>query len=337
VTSHRFRLLTVTVALSAVLLSGCATPTAPTAAGGSAVTVKDCQGKDVTFADSPKRVVAIDGWAAQSMAHLGLADRIVGVGFPGPLTAEPEPYRSEVAKIPVLSEKSMPVTETVAALRPDTVVTGFSSFGGAPGSAKDADLATMGAQGVAACQPGGMTGGTAMTDLSATYDFIIKLGKIFRVTDRADKLVSDLRAREQAAAAKATGSPRVRVLTLAENPAAGQPVKALGGGTISNAITLLAGGQNIFDDVGSMHADVSPEKVADLDPQVIWVVTDFSFAKTTGQQLVDSIKANPLLASTTAVKQGRILSTSQYLVGAPTPLNLDGLDQLASGLHPVSP
>lgn len=315
------------VVLLALVLSGCGAAATTTPAAGDAVTVRDCQGEDVTVTGTPERVVALDGWAAQTMARLGLDDRLVGVGFTGPITALREPYRGELARVPVLAADSVPVTEVVAARSPDLVVTGFARFGGPPGSLKDADLATMGAIGVAACLPDGAT------DLSATYDFITKLGTIFRVPDRAEDLVGELRARERAVTAKTATGPHPRVLALADNPVVGQPVKALGGGTIAATVIDLAGGRNIFADVAGMHADVSPEKVAELDPEVIWVVTDFSFAEITGQELVDAIAANPLLASTSAARNGRILSTSQYLVGMPTPLNLDGLEQLAAGLH----
>ncbi|GAB3470027.1 ABC transporter substrate-binding protein [Actinophytocola sediminis] len=322
------RLLAVVVL--AVGVSGCGAPPPAATTGGAAITVQDCQGDDVAFAEPPRRVVAIDGWAAQAMAHLGLTDRLVGIGFTGPLTAEPEPLRGDLAKVPVLSADTVPVTETIAATRPDAVITGFPGFGGPPGSPRDADLATMGANGIAACLPAG----PVMSDLTATYEFLTTLGTVFGVSDRADTLIAELRARTEAVADLAGDGPRPRVLALADNPVAGQPVKALGGGTISNAVIELAGGDNIFADVTAMHADVSPEKVAELDPEVIWVVTDFSFARTTGRELVDSIRNNPLLASTTAVERGRILATSQYLVGMPTPLNVDGLERFAAELWP---
>ncbi|MGA6161554.1 ABC transporter substrate-binding protein [Amycolatopsis magusensis] len=318
------------IALALVLLSAAGCAPAPATAPAGANTVQDCQGKDVTIPEPPRRVVALDGWAAQSLVRLGLGDRIVGVGFTGPLTAESEPFRGELAKIPVLAAKSIPVTEVVAAQSPDAVVTAFSSFGGAPGTAKDADLATMGAVGVAACQP------RQAGELSVTYDFLTKLGRVFGVPERAERLIGELRGRETAVADRTAAAPKPRVLALADNPVAGQPVKSLGGGTIGNALIRLGGGTNIFAGVTAMHADVSPEKVIEADPEVIWVVSDFSFASTTGPELVAQVKANPLLATTTAAKQGRILSSSQYLVGFPTPLNLDGLEQLAAGLHPVA-
>jgi iron complex transport system substrate-binding protein len=305
-------------------LAGCGATASPQ---GSA-TLKDCQGKDITFAEAPKRAVTIDGWAAQAMARLGIADRIVGTGFTGPVKAEKEPFRGQLAAVPVITDK-LPSTESVAALAPDIVLTGFSAFGGAPGTPKEADLATMKAPGIAACVN---AKAGPMTDLSPMYDYLTRIGQAFRVTDRAEQVIRDLKAREDAVRAKASGI-KPRVLALADNPIAGQPVKALGGATPANALIQLAGGENVFDDVTSMHADVSPEKIAELDPQVIWVVTDFSFAKTTGQQLIDQISANPLLATTAAVRDKRILSSSQYAVGFPTPLNIDGLEQLAAGLR----
>jgi iron complex transport system substrate-binding protein len=314
-----------------LVVTGCGTAgTTPSAQtpGAGAVTVKDCQGKDVVFPDTPKRAVTIDGWAAQAMARLELTDKIVGTGFTGPLKAEKEPYLGRLAKVPVIADK-LPATESVAALGPDVVLTGFSAFGGAPGTPKEADLATMRAPGIAACFN---AKAGPMTDLTPMYEYLTRIGQAFRVTDRADLVIRELKAREDAVRTKAPAA-RPRVLALADNPVAGQPVKALGGATPANAIIHLAGGDNVFDDVTSMHADVSPEKIAELDPQVIWVVTDFSFAKTTGQQLVGQISANPLLATTAAARDKRILTSSQYAVGFPSPLNVDGLEQLAAELR----
>lgn len=315
----------------AVVLAGCGSATTPTpAVAGAAVTVKDCQGKSISFAETPHRVVTLDGYAAQSMIRLGLTDRIIGTGYPAPFIVDKEPYRGELGRVPVLSQK-VPVTEVVAAARPDLVVTGFSSFGETPGSPKDADLQTMNLAGLADCLPGGMSGGP-LSDLSPTYDFLLKLGRVFRVEDRAEKLVADLRAREQVAAPQA-GGHKARVLVLQDNPVAGQPLKTSGTATIVQALISKAGGQNIFPEVTSMHADVSPEEVLKRDPEVIWVITDFPFAKVKGLDLVRQVKANPLLASTSAIRQGRVVATSQYLVSFPTPLNLDGLEQLAMELR----
>ncbi|TCO60600.1 ABC transporter substrate-binding protein [Actinocrispum wychmicini] len=316
---------TVTAVLVLAGVAGCGTASSQPSAGS--VTVKDCQGKDITFAAVPARAVTIDGWAAQVMARLGLADRIVGTGFAGPVRAEQEPFRGQLATVPVITDK-IPSTESVAALAPDVVLTGFPDFGGPPGTPTEADLAAMKAPGVAACVN---TKAGPMTDLSAMYDYLARVGRVFQVADRADQVIRELKAREDTVRAKA--GPRTRVLALADNPVVGQPVKALGGATPVNALIHLAGGVNVFDEVPSMHADVSPEKIAALDPQVIWVVTDLSFAKATGRELVDQISANPLLATTSAVRDRRILSTSQYVVGFPTPLTIDGLEQIAAGLR----
>ncbi|MFD0661556.1 TroA family protein [Thermocatellispora tengchongensis] len=177
------------------------TPTA--AAGAGPVTVKDCAGKDVTFAQVPERVVTLDGYAAQTLVRLGVADKIIGTGYPAPFAVDRSPYKERLAGIPVLAER-VPVTEVVAAQRPDLVLTAFSAFGGPPGSPKDADLATMSAKGLAACLPSG----PMLTDLAPTYDYVRKLGAVFRVPDRAERLIGELRARERAVAAKARPGTR---------------------------------------------------------------------------------------------------------------------------------
>ncbi|WP_203822941.1 ABC transporter substrate-binding protein [Paractinoplanes ferrugineus] len=322
-------------------LAGCgAAGEAPSADAVTAVTVKDCAGQDMTFTSVPQRVVVLDGYAAQSMVRLGLGDRVVGVGFTKPFSVEKGPIQAELQRLPVLAADSVPPTEIVAAQRPDLVLTAFADFGGAPGSPKEADLATMDAQGLAACTPTATSPTEAakpLTDLSPTYDFLRRIGQVFRIGNRAEQLISELRAREQAVVAKAVAGPRPRVLILPDNPVAGQPVPTSGPATIANALVTAAGGTNVFADTAGMHSQVSPEMVAERDPQVILVITDYSFAKAKGQALVDQVRANPLLAGTTAVRTGRVLSASQYVAAFPSPLNVDALEQIAGDLRVDGP
>jgi iron complex transport system substrate-binding protein len=311
---------------AAVTLTGCASPTSTRTSTGTAVAVRDCQGRPVTFSRAPKRVVTLDGYVAVSLARLGLADRIVGTGYPAPIRADT--HDSALAHAPVLSQRA-PATEVVAAARPDLVLTGFSGFAGQAGSPTAADLATMNVPGLATCLPGGAA--TAMTDLSPTYDLLLKLGTVFRVEDRARRLVARLRTEQRSATAPA-GQIRPRVLVLEDDPVAGQPLKTAGAATVTNALIGLAGGQSIFPDVTAMHADISLEEVIRRDPQVIWVLTDVPTATTT-TDLVHRVSTNPLLARTSAARAGRVVETSQYLVAVPSPLNLDALKQLAAALR----
>lgn len=315
------------LAAGVLLLALTSCGSGPPAAPETGVTVTDCAGKDVTFPEVPKRVVVLDGYAAQSMVRLGLGDRIAAVGFTKPFSVEKGPIQAELGRLTVLTADSIPTTEIVAAQRPDLVLTSASTFGGAPGSPKAPDLATMEAKGLAACLPSG-----PLTTLAPAYDFLLRIGKVFRVEQRAEQLVAELEAREQAVAAK-TG-PKPRVLILPDNPVAGQPVPTSSPSTIPSAVVTAAGGENVFADVTGTRVQVSPEKIVERDPQVIVVVTDYSFAELKGQALVDAIRANPLLANTSAVKNGRVLSVSQFLAAFPSPLNVDAVEQVAAGLHP---
>ncbi|MFG1608066.1 ABC transporter substrate-binding protein [Actinoplanes sp. NPDC049265] len=314
-----------TAAVLVLALAGCGTgaPAAPEAG----MAVADCAGRDVMFPEAPERVVVLDGYAAQSMVRLGLGDRITAVGFTAPFSVEKGPIRAELARLPVLTAGSIPATELVAAQRPDLVITSAETFGGAPGSPKESDLATMNAKGLAACVPDG-----PLTSLRPAYDFLLRIGRVFRVEQRAEQLVAELQARERAVTAPA--GPKPTVLILPDNPVAGQPVPTSSPSTIPSGVVTAAGGVNVFADVTGTRVQVSPEQIVERDPQVIVVVTDYSFVKLKGRALVDSIRANPLLAHTSAVRDGRVLSVSQFLTQFPSPLNVDALEQVAAGLRP---
>jgi iron complex transport system substrate-binding protein len=309
--------------VAAITAAGCGSGSTGAPAAGS-VQVPDCAGEPMEFAATPQRVVAIDGYAVQTMVRLGLADRVVGTGFPKPFTIDTPAYQEQLAKVPVAGDRGLGM-EQVAALDPDMVLTSYTDFD------EDVNLATLGVPGIAGCMPRGEDAG-AVTGLTLTYDFIDKLGKVFRVQDRAEALITELKQREEAVAARIGAGPKPRVLILVDNPVPGQPIKASGRTTISSGIVAAAGGENIMADLTGMHADVSPEELIRRDPEVIWVITDYRSAKVKGAELVAKVKANPIIGETTAGRQQRIVSSSQYLVSFPSPLNLDGLEQLAAGL-----
>jgi iron complex transport system substrate-binding protein len=306
-----------------VIVAGCGESDASAPVAG-AVRVPDCAGRAMEFPEVPARVVAIDGYAVQTMVRLGLIDRIVGTGFPAPFTVDAPAYREQLATVPVAGDRGLAM-EQVAALDPDMVLTSYTDFD------TDMNLTTLGVPGIAGCMPSGKNAGT-VTGLTLTYDYIRKIGMVFRVQDRAETLITELKERERAVAARIGNGPKPRVLILVDNPVPGQPIKASGRTTISSGIVAAAGGDNIMADLTGMHADVSPEELIRRDPEVIWVITDYRAAKVKGAELVAKVRTNPIIGQTTAGEQQRIIASSQYLVSFPSPLNLDGLEQLAAGL-----
>lgn len=169
----------------------------------------------------PARVVAIDGYAVQTMVRLGLIDRIVGTGFPAPFTVDAPAYRERLAEVPVAGDRG-PAMEQVAALDPDMVLTSYTDFD------TDMNLATLGVPGIAGCMPSGKNAGT-VTGLTLTYHYIRKIGMVFRVQDRAEALITELKERERAVAARIGNESKPRMLILVDNPVPVRSAEHTGG------------------------------------------------------------------------------------------------------------
>lgn len=309
-------------------------PTSKPDASAFPVAIKDCDGSQIRIAKPPRRIVAQDGYAAVTLEQLGVADRIVGVGLPEAFSTTTGPERSVLDSLPVLADR-IPPTEVVANARPDLLVTAFSALGNAEGSPTKDKLTHMGAAGLSACMPGGVSykastssNDSVIDDFKPTYDFIERVGRAVGANAAAKKVVASLEARV-ATARPADGGDRPRVLILTDDPAAGQPLPVSGGASIANAVVEQAGGVNLFKDLGGMHAVVSPEEVVHRDPQIILVVTGYRSAKVPGDKLLAAVKSNALLRTTAAVRHGQVLAVSQNQVAFPSPLNVDALERLA--------
>jgi iron complex transport system substrate-binding protein len=93
----------------------------------------------------------------------------------------------------------------------------------------------------------------------------------------------------------------------------------------------LAGGTNIAQDSGRDFASLSAEEVVTRDPQAIVVVSGFSRGSDT--ELLASIRSSPVLAGTTAVKEGRFAVVPQSILLSPSVLNGDAVAMIAAALR----
>jgi iron complex transport system substrate-binding protein len=90
----------------------------------------------------------------------------------------------------------------------------------------------------------------------------------------------------------------------------------------------LAGGTNIFADVGSAYPQVGLEQVVAADPEVI-ILSDAAYGIT-----VESVGQRPGMSGVAAVKQQRVHPIDDDLVSRPGPRLIDGLEAAAKLIHP---
>lgn len=175
------------------------------------LTLKNC-GRDITFKQAPARAVAVGQSSAEILYSLGLGDKVVGTAvWFGPVL---KGFEEVNAKVKRLAEND-PSFESVLGQKPDLVTADFqwhvgpNGIVGKPEQFEELGIAayTSPADCVGKDNSGGGDGvRTAPFTMDIVYREISELAQIFNVQDRGEKLIADLKAREDAARKKIAAS-----------------------------------------------------------------------------------------------------------------------------------
>ncbi|MFH0518494.1 ABC transporter substrate-binding protein [Streptomyces sp. M41] len=327
---HALRATAAAVALAATLLTaGCGSSgeaaqdpkTAPSAAGFP-VTIDNC-GVETTYDKPPSRVVTIHQHPAELMLALGLKDRMVGTAFPD--SAVLPRWQKDFAAIPELAAKE-PSFEKLLDAEPDLVYGGYgSAFDENEGRSRkafaDAGIDTY--LNREYC-------GKKQVTMKDTYDEIRTIGRIFGISERADKLVTDLKSEVDKASTAVEGESDVPVFVYDSGD---KTAFTAGGKSLGTELIRLAGGNNVFADLDDVFGDVSWEQVVERKPEVI-AIYDYADAGSV-EQKKKFLLSQPALADVPAVKNKRfvVLPLTATLVGVRSAY---AVEDLARGLHPES-
>lgn len=318
----------VTVALAATACGGAddgpsaasqAQPTATTAAARPEpypVTVRNC-GTDYTFTKAPERVVTPSVPGTELMLALGLERRLAGVV--GAATVLAPEFQPKMAGVNVITERTFPPPsrESVLAVGPDLIVSGYSEDFAATALGDRGELKGLG---VSSYLVQGKCGDSKAT-LDDTYADIENLGKVFNVPAEATAVVAKLKA--EAAAARPAAS-RLKVLIYA---AGREQPSTQGASTLVADLVARAGGENIFPEIASFGR-FGWETVVERNPDVVLVVTTGSFPITTAEEFLYGYEP---VAGVNAVRNRRVFSVGVNDV-QPGPRNGQALVTIAKGL-----
>jgi iron complex transport system substrate-binding protein len=257
------------------------------------LTLQNC-GVDVTIAKAPERVVTIKSTATELLLSLGLADKIVGVGFQdGPL---PEDLAAAGANLKVLAEK-LPAQEVVLETEPDFVYGGWESNFAADGAGERPALAQLGVASYvapAACR----TIKPPKLTFDALFGEIAEMGAIFDVEPAATALIDKQRAELAGLAADSRGLTAVWY-------SSGTKAPYVGAGSNAPAMIMEAVGlENIFADTDEGWFAASWEAVVDANPSVIVLVDS---AWNSAAQKKKLLAENPITSKLDAVVHERYL------------------------------
>ncbi len=191
-----------------------------------------------------QRLAVLAPAAAETLAALGVGDRVVAVG-------DWVTWPPELAARPKLGAYDAPSRERLLELRVDTLITTAS----AAGQAGRAELPALGIEVVE----------LETETLAGNLTSILGLGRLVGREAAARQLVDDIQRRIDEVAARAAGVPRRRVLVVVGR----EPLYVAGPGSFLDDLVRAAGGENVAADAGAPWAQVSIEAMLARRPEVI--------------------------------------------------------------------
>ena len=290
----------------------------------SPVTVESCN-RQVTFDKVPTRAASNDVNLTEMMLVLGLEDHMVGyTGISGWNKLDAK-MRESVAELPELSPR-YPTKEVLIGADLDFWFAGWNygmRVGGevTPETLAAFDIAVY--ELTESCVHIMPRKNISMADM---YNDIRNLGIIFKVEDRAEKLIADWKTQLIDIKTSISGSSTPQVFNY--DSGEDSPFTA-GKYAMPTAMIEAAGGKNIMDDIDSSWTKVAWEPVIDRNPEVIVIV---NYGKVTAEQKIAFLKQQPALSSMDAVINNRFV-VLEYVEATPGPRNIDAIKKLAKAFH----
>lgn len=258
--------------------------------------------REIKIAFPPQRIISLAPSVTETLFALGLGDKLIGV------TAYCDFPEAAKAKEKV-GDTLNPNPERLIALKPDLVVITTSS-----------QLEKL------VRQLGELKIPVYVTDprsVSGVLTSIRKLGEATGTTAEADKIIAQMQTQIADVEIRTKPLSKPRVLYVLQTA----PLITAGRNTFINDLMRLAGGESITGDEPADYPQLSRETAIARAPEVIVAPASH------GTELVRETDLRRDFAATPAIKANRIVWVNPDLVDRPGPRIVDGLKQLANGLH----
>lgn len=238
---------TTAILLAVALLVGCGRNEPPEPdrlePGATTVEVQDAEGRVVAFVSPPERIVSLVPSATHTLIELGVSDHLVG--------RTEYDTTAALAGLHSVGGGLHPTLEILVALEPDLVV----RFAGQTDLETPARLDDLGVAHLA----------VAPESVADTKGMILDLGRIVGRQGRATALVETIDS--------VLADIRLRVASLEPVRVAwvvgGDPPWVSGPGTYIDDLLSVAGGQNVFGDLGRLWAATSLEALFARHPDLV--------------------------------------------------------------------
>lgn len=290
------------------------------------VTVQRC-GEKVEYTE-PERAVVYEAGSADKMFVLGLTDHVHGyVMPPANPPVEESPWAAQYAQTEFLGDDLLN-RELVVDAEADLVVAGWQS-GFAPDRGITPEI--LDELGIASFMhtescynyPGHPE---RVTPFEGLYTDLERLGRIFGVQERADRVVADFRQRVRQVREQAPDRDPIPVFLYDSGT---DKAFTSGSQVPPNDIIRFAGGRNIFADLDERWTEVSWEAVVEEQPEVIIVL---NYQDQPAKEKIEYLKTSPHTKELPAVREENfyILDYNEAISG---PRNIDGLEGFAEYLR----
>ena len=284
--------------------SSAPTPSASPAATAAAfpTTLTDFQGRSVSIAKRPERLVSIGPSITEFLFALGAGPRVVG---DDDFSDEP----AAAAKIEHVGGVKVNL-EKVVSLKPDLVLSVKFS---------DGTIEKLASSGLTVL----VVDPQSVADVARTASLLGKAvgGDGDAMSKDIQKKVDDVKAKT----ATATSKPRVYHEIDASDPT---KIFTVGPGSYIDDLINLAGGVNIAAKATTAYPQLSAEEILRADPEVIVLAAADYSAKP------DQVSARTGWSAITAVKNRRFGTIAPNLINRPGPRVAEAADAYARIVHP---
>lgn len=325
-------------AIVAVASSFAALPSAHAAETSYPLTLKNC-GRDVTFTHAPERTVSIGQSTTEILYLLGLSDKVVGTAvWIGPVI---KGYEEANAKIDRLADND-PSFESVLAKKPDLVTVQYQWHVGPEGVVAKPEqfeelkipVYTSPADCTGKDNSGGGDGVRhSVFTMDLIYQEVTDLAQIFNVQDKGEKLVAELKAREEAARKKIVSAKGQlsAVFWFSSAELAIDPYVAGKNGAPGYIMSAL-GIKNVIDS-DEEWPTVGWETIAKANPTIV-VAGKMDRRRFPADDVVlkqKFLKEDPVTSLMPSVKEGHIVTMDAQAMN-PTIRTIDGIEVLADAI-----
>ncbi|MDD3277487.1 MAG: ABC transporter substrate-binding protein [Lachnospiraceae bacterium] len=294
------------------------------------ITTYDYDGNEIetTYEKAPEKVLAVYQGCIETMLALGLEDHIVATA--GLDNEVPDDQKAAFSKTKYLDEFT-PSLESATMLEPDLIFSWSSLF-------SDKNLGDVKNWIEKGCNTYYNTNTRPGTDaekhdrtLENEYTDILNMGKIFDVQDKAEAIVSDIKASIQQttdAIKNIEEKPSVLILEPMGDSITNYGKSSLGGDMVTALGATLANPD---------ASTVGKEDIIAANPDVIFVVY-MPYAgddpETVKNQQLNVIMEDDSLKSLDAVKNGRVVPIMLSEMYASATRTQNGIESFAAGLYP---